>query len=89
MLVEAVKVSTRDGLVALRDVLAVTITQADPKEVAALARQLQAVLAAIDGLPAAEGANPVDDLKARRAKRRGASGGDVAAKGQQRRKRSG
>lgn len=88
MLTDAVKKSTREGLVALRDVLAETITQAEPRETAALARQLQAVMAALDALPVAEKVNPVDDLKARRAKRRGAPADGVPAKGQQRRRRS-
>lgn len=66
MLADEVKVSTRAGLVALRDLLAETLLVAEPKEVAGLARQLQSVIGALDGLPQAKGADPVDEITARR-----------------------
>lgn len=50
----------------MRDLLAETLTQAEPKEVAALARQLQAVIGALAGLPEAKGADPLDEITARR-----------------------
>jgi hypothetical protein len=69
-------VSTGDhtkALVALRDHLAERLESAANREAAPLARQLRDVLAELDAEPS-EGANPVDDLAARRTARRSASG---------------
>lgn len=89
MLLDAVRKSSRDGLVALRDTLAATIEVAEPKEVAPLARQLQSVIAALDAIPAATEASPLDEIAAKRARRTGAAEGDVQpAEGRKRRQRS-
>jgi hypothetical protein len=77
---------------ALRATLASTLASADPPQVAALARQLQAVLAEIAALEQAapQEVDPVDELTRRRADRiAGASGDGGAAGGQQRRRRGG
>ena len=59
----------RASLEALRDTLARTIEDAEPGQVAALARQLALVLKEIDELPAAKGASSLDQLASRRAAR--------------------
>ena len=59
----------RRGLVALRDVLAVSIAEAEPDKRAPLARQLALVLKEIDELPAVRGASSLDQLASRRAAR--------------------
>lgn len=69
MLAEVQK-SNRDGLTALRDLLARTLEDAEPKDVASLAGRLQSVLAALDALPLAKGINPLDEIAAKRSKRR-------------------
>lgn len=60
----------RKSLEALRRTLAVTIEVAEPREVAALARQLTIVLEQLDALPIAGEATPLDELTSRRAARR-------------------
>jgi hypothetical protein len=67
---EAVGVDRRSALVALRDKLAADIDQAGVQYVAPLVRQLQSVLSEIDRLPNDGEVNPVDELKAKRTKRR-------------------
>jgi len=63
----------RRSLVALRDVLAVTLTEAEPRERAPLARQLTVVLERIAAIPEAEEESLTDELRRRReARRRGA-----------------
>ena len=59
----------RAALVALRDHLAKTLETAD-RDVASLARQLQAVLREIDELPTLQQESTVDDLANRRTARR-------------------
>lgn len=59
----------RASLEALRDLLATNLTQAEPREVAALARQLSLVLKELDELPAEKGRSTLDDLAARRRNR--------------------
>lgn len=58
-------------LLALRDLLGSKLEGAEPRESAALAKQLVEVLREIDGLPAAEGSQ-VDDLASRRKSRKAA-----------------
>lgn len=65
----------RRALRALRDVLARTIEDAEPREVAALSRQLALVLKELDELPAAKGASSFDDLASRRAARKSTASG--------------
>jgi len=60
----------RDSLEALRDLLARTIEDAEPGQVAALSRQLALVLKEIDELPMAKGASSLDQLASRRAARK-------------------
>lgn len=60
----------RSSLTALRDVLARTIEDAEPGQVAALSRQLALVLKEIDELPAAKGSTSLDQLASRRAARK-------------------
>jgi hypothetical protein len=72
----------RRSLESLRDVLASTITAADPENVAALAKQLRDTMTEIAELPVPKEVSPVDELAKQRAARR-------ATTGQQRRKRSG
>jgi hypothetical protein len=70
---EATLGDRRAVLVALRDKLAADVDDAAVQYVAALARQLQSVLSELDSLPDAEAVSLVDDLKAKRAKRRAAA----------------
>jgi hypothetical protein len=70
---EAALADRRAALVALRDKLAADLDVAAVQYVAALARQLQSVLSELDSLPNAEAVSRVDELKAKRAKRRAAS----------------
>lgn len=58
----------RRGLVALRDRLAAACVDAEPRELAPLARQLALVLRELDGLTVPKG-SVVDDLRARRVAR--------------------
>jgi len=81
--------STREGLVALRDLLARTLEDAELKEVAALAGRLESVLLRLEAMPAAKGLSPLDEIAAKRSKRRPAAGVDSAAKGRVGGKRSG
>lgn len=64
----------RRSLVALRDVLAVTLTEAEPKERAPLARQLTVVLERIAAIPEAEEESLTDELRRRREARRRVAG---------------
>lgn len=59
----------REQLTSLRDLLADRLAEAEPRESAPLARQLVDVLARIAALPGEE-KSTLDDLTARRAKRR-------------------
>jgi hypothetical protein len=77
---EAVGVDRRTALAALRDKLAVDIDEAGVQYVAPLVRQLQSVLAEIDRLPNDAEVNPVDELKAKRTKRRSAAANKSRAK---------
>ena len=88
MLAEA-QGSTREGLVALRDLLARTLEDAEPKDVASLAGRLESVLLRLEAMPAAKGLSPLDEIAAKRSKRRPAAGVGVAAKGRVGGKRSG
>lgn len=81
----------RASLEALRDTVARSLADAEPHNVAALAKQLQSVLRELAELPAAKTeTSPVDDLNARRAARRsGAASAGGAAGGVVGRGRSG
>ena len=57
------------ALVALRDHLAAAIDDAEPRELAALARQFQAVVAELDQLLTPAEGSITDELRARRAAR--------------------
>ena len=59
-------------LAAMRDNLALMISLAEPKEVAALNRELRAVLDDLDKVPAQKGST-VDEIAKRRADRRAAA----------------
>lgn len=72
-LTEAVTRGRREGLEALRDLLADSLTMVDLNARAPLARQLTIVLEQLDNLPGGEAVNPVDDIAAQRAKRRSAA----------------
>ena len=79
----------RLSLEALRDALAVAIDACgEPKDVAPLARQLQAVLADIEGLPVAEG---TDDIVSqfRKARTVGKSGASRSKPASGQRRKSG
>lgn len=62
----------REALSALRDLLVARISDAVPGETAALAKQLADVILKIDSLPSVE-KSELDDLEAKRAKRRSAA----------------
>lgn len=62
----------RATLAALRDLLATVIGEAAPRDMAALAGRLMAVLADLDRLPIVVG-NPVDELAERVARKRAAA----------------
>lgn len=57
-------------LTEIRDQLMDTMTQAEPRELAALARELRATLAELDALGAGREESALDDLAKRRAARR-------------------
>lgn len=57
------------ALVALRDALAAAIDRAEPRELAPLARQMQAVLAELEQLLVPAEGSVSDELRARRAAR--------------------
>jgi hypothetical protein len=78
---EAVAKGRREGLVALRDVLAASVGLADPDRRAPLAKQLSEVMRELDSLPNAEVVSRVDELKAKRAKRRPAAKDSASAAG--------
>lgn len=59
----------RGSLEALRDLLAERLEGAEPRETAAIARQLADVILRLDGLPGAE-KSELDDLEARRKRRK-------------------
>ena len=65
----------RRGLQALRGRLVAALEECEPREVAALSRQLALVLKELDELPAAKGASSFDDLASRRAARKSAASG--------------
>jgi hypothetical protein len=77
---EAVNVDRRTALAALRDKLAVDIDEAGVQYVAPLVRQLQSVLAEIDRLPNDAEVSRVDELKAKRTKRRSTAANKSRAK---------
>lgn len=63
----------RQRLSALRDVLTAAMADAGTRDLAPLAGQLRAVLKDLAGLPDVTEASRVDDLAAKRARRRSAS----------------
>jgi hypothetical protein len=65
----------RKGLEALRDVLTKRLAEAGNRDTAPIAGQLRAVLKELAALPAVTEASAVDDLAAKRARRRAASTG--------------
>jgi len=76
----------RTQLEAIRDTLAAHLAQAEPREAAALAKQLQAVLRELSELPAVKESNPLDELNARRAARlAGAANPEPAKRGSRKR----
>lgn len=78
----------REALEAMRDVLAVAMSQAEPREMAAIANQLRQVLRELDELPAGERLSKRDELAQRRQDRRAkaAAESSAAAGGNQRRR---
>ena len=72
-LTDAVKLSRKAGLEALRDDLAASIESAETRDKAALARQLAAVLAQIEELPTSGEVTQVDEIAKRRDNRRRAA----------------
>ena len=72
-LVEAAKEGREAGLHALRNHLAAALLSADTKDIAALSRQLQAVLKDLEDYARPDEGSAVDDLKSRRAQRRAAA----------------
>jgi hypothetical protein len=74
----------RRSLEAMRDALAIAMSQAEPREMAPLANQLRQVLRELDEMPAGERLSKRDELAQRRQDRRSkaaaeppaASGGD-------------
>lgn len=66
--------SRQEALEGLRDRLAGELEAASGRDVASIARELRLTLAEIDGLPVKRGESPVDDLAARRDRRRQAAG---------------
>jgi hypothetical protein len=68
----------REALTALRDLLIERIEAAEPGETAALARQLSDCLSKVAALPSGEEKSILDDLTAKRAKRRAGVQGDPA-----------
>jgi hypothetical protein len=63
------------GLKALRTKLFAELADAAGRDVAAIARELRAVMAEIETLPSERKDSPVDDLAAKRASRRAAAAG--------------
>ena len=79
----------RTRLVAIRDTLTAHLATADTPNVAALAKQLAAVLKEIDEIPNADAeVSPLDELRAARAARSPAATNpdDAGRRGQQRRR---
>ena len=65
----------RRRLEALRDALTVAIAEAGSRDLAPLAGQLRAVLKDLSAIPDVAEASDVDDLAAKRARRRAAASG--------------
>lgn len=63
----------RTALVAMRNILAEHLLAAEPNVSAQIAARLQSVLAALAALPAAKEMSTVDELRAKRDRRRKAS----------------
>ena len=63
----------RTALVAMRNILAEHLLVAEPNVSAQIAARLQSVLAALAALPAAKEMSAVDELRAKRDRRRKAS----------------
>lgn len=61
------------ALEALRDRLGMAMTKAEAREVPALSRELRMIIDELDRLGAGVGGDSVDDLAARRARRRAAA----------------
>ena len=59
----------RERLEAARDTLTALLAGADDRSAPAVSRELRAVLAELDSLPAASGKSTQDELKERRAQR--------------------
>jgi hypothetical protein len=66
--------SRHEALEGIRDRLAAELEDASGRDVASIARELRLTLAEIDGLPSKREESPVDDLAARRDRRRQAAG---------------
>lgn len=62
----AARGNRRETLLALRGALARQLDDAAPRDAAALARQMQAVLREIDEIPTAEQETPGDEIKRKR-----------------------
>jgi hypothetical protein len=71
---ESVAQDRRTALESIRDRLAQELEVAEGREVAPIARELRLTIAELEGLPGGREESPVDDLAARRQKRRQASG---------------
>lgn len=71
---DAVGKGRREGLVALRDLLAAQMdSSGDVRSLAALAKQLTDVLRELDSIPTGAEVTPVDEVAAARAARRAAA----------------
>ena len=77
---EAVRVGRVEGLVALRDRLALEIdSNPEPRDLAALSTRLEKVLEQIDGLKESDGGDLDDELERRRLEKQGGLAGAEAA----------
>jgi hypothetical protein len=72
---EAVRGDRRAALEAIRDKLAAELDDAEGRDAATVAKELRATLAELESLPGGKEASAVDDLSARRAKRRADAAG--------------
>lgn len=72
--ISAMQGDKRTALEAIRNRLAAELARSKGNAAAAVAKELRAVLDALDALPGAE-VSPVDDLTAKRAKRRADAAG--------------
>lgn len=79
-LADAVAAGRREGLTELRNVLAASFVEAPAGAIAPLAKQLADVMRELDSLPNIEAVNPIDELKAKRSRRRAASTDSAPAK---------